>query len=452
MNRSGRYLSQHFGVWAMHDSGRVIDALLSRVDLAAHLLREQLPGAIQARKIRRRRFLRAQQARMPIVGRGVISVVDIIGELTKYGSSLADGSALVDVRRQVRTAAASPDVQAIALRIDSPGGSTAGVSDLADDIAAAARSKPVHAYIEDCACSAAYWLASQASRIAASRSAWVGSIGCYTVIYDTSGNYEQKGIKTLVVRSTSYKGIEVPGVPVTDEVLAFWQKVVNEVHAQFVAAVSRGRRMTPAAIEALATGDIWPANEAKQNGLIDEVHSWDRFLTTLNAAKDGKGEIMPYENEEELENEEIEEEAKKAEDVEEEEEEEEEKEKVPAATDKPLRAATITELRAAMPQADAEFLLSCVEAGLSIEQARLMARSVGCGRAPAGSRPLNETSASRAAEVVDDIRAAAHRIREREGISLRSAYSRLARENSEAYQAWLDRQNKVPLRGTADRI
>ena len=87
-----------------------------------------------------------------------------------------------DAQRLVEQAAEDPVVAAILLRVDSPGGTVAGVSDLAEAVYAARKVKPVSAYISDLGASAAYYIASQAQRLYADSDALVGSIGVYSVV------------------------------------------------------------------------------------------------------------------------------------------------------------------------------------------------------------------------------------------------------------------------------
>ena len=85
-----------------------------------------------------------------------------------------------ETARAIDQAVASDDVKAIEFFVDSPGGSVAGVQELADQIYAI--DKPTTAAISDLSASAAYWLASQADSVEANASALVGSIGVYSAV------------------------------------------------------------------------------------------------------------------------------------------------------------------------------------------------------------------------------------------------------------------------------
>ncbi|MEK0431099.1 MAG: putative signal peptide peptidase SppA [Gemmatimonadota bacterium] len=172
-------------------------------------------------------------------------------------------------------AAENPEVRAIHLSVDSPGGTVAGTQELADTVFAARQHKPVVAHVSDLSASAAYWVASQASAVLANETAMVGSIGVYTKVMDASKLAEKEGVKVHVIRSGPHKGTGEFGSEVTPEQLAAEQAIVDDLAAQFVGAVARGRRAPIDAIAPLASGRVWIAPEARALGLIDAVSSAD---------------------------------------------------------------------------------------------------------------------------------------------------------------------------------
>lgn len=200
-----------------------------------------------------------------------VAVVGITGPMMKGWSKYAECDTL-RVREAVRAATASKDVQAILLVIDSPGGSADGTLELANDVAAARRAKPVHAFVDDCCASAAYWVASQAERISVNAVGLVGSIGTYCVVYDSSKAAEMEGVRVHVVSTGEHKGAQVPGTPVTPALLSDTQRIVDGFNAEFLAAVGRGRpALSGDALKAVATGQVWMGASAVTLGLADAV-------------------------------------------------------------------------------------------------------------------------------------------------------------------------------------
>ena len=154
---------------------------------------------------------------------------------------IVQATGLDTIRRQVQLAAADPEVTEIRLDIHSPGGTVAGTMEAAEAIFAARQVKPVVAQVETLAASAAYYLASQASRIDSGADAEIGSIGTFGVYYDTSAMGEQMGIRAVVIASGPHKGVGVDLAPITDEQIAAVKQVIDDMASQFVGAVAGGR-------------------------------------------------------------------------------------------------------------------------------------------------------------------------------------------------------------------
>lgn len=269
------HLEQYFGPWAMlEEAFRGVAEHASRIDLVAHVTANQQPEAAAAAAARARPELRKA---------GDTAIIDITGSLMKRQSSLSSGTSTIAARQLIRQAIDDPEVKSIVLRIDSPGGTVAGTQDLADEVSAAAKKKPVYAYVEDLAASAAYWIGSQATKLFANGTAMVGSIGTYMTVQDYSAVAAKQGIKVHVVRAGEFKGMGAPGTEVTPRQLAELQRVVDETNDQFVAAVAAGRRMPLEKARALADGRIHIGPAAVAAGLIDGVQSFDATLAQLQA-------------------------------------------------------------------------------------------------------------------------------------------------------------------------
>lgn len=267
-------LTDWFGIWAMttHDFACLWRAALS-LDFASHLAAGPTPRPASRMEMH------------PGKGGSSIAVVPIGGTMMKSEPSMG-GTSTVQVRRDVRAAADDPNVSGILLRIDSPGGTVAGTADLAADVRAARRKKPVWAQVEDGAASAAYWVASQTDAIYANAgTALVGSIGTLFTVYDASAAAEKEGVKAMVFATGPLKGAGFPGAPITEEQSGYFQRLVNETQSHFDAAVQKGRGMTATQLAAVRTGGVFPAGEALALKLIDGIRSTDSTLAALAAAR-----------------------------------------------------------------------------------------------------------------------------------------------------------------------
>ena len=216
-----------------------------------------------------------------------VAVIRIVGAMTK-GYSKFGGTSTVQTRRALRQAVADEAVGSILLAIDSPGGQVAGVQELADEVLRTRQVKPVAGYVEDLGASAAYWPASQAQRITANRVAEVGSIGVFAVLEDVSGLAEREGIKVRVVSTGPYKGLGVPGTPVTAEMVDMVQARVNEIGGFFFEAVQTGRKLSATRLAQVTDGRTWLAADAQKLGLIDGIESFEEAVAGAARMRRGR--------------------------------------------------------------------------------------------------------------------------------------------------------------------
>ena len=212
-----------------------------------------------------------------------IAVLSLEGQLTKGESSFDGGTSTVRARRAIRQAAGDEAVKAIMLLIDSPGGTVAGTAELAADVAAANRAKPVHAHIEDLGASAAYWIGSQAARLTATPTSLVGSIGTVAVVEDSSEQMSKEGVVVHVISTGDYKGAFTPGAPVKPEHLEYLRGYVGDLNEHFLGAVATGRHLSLDAVRRLADGRIHLAEAARSLGLLDAVCDQDEAMQDLRS-------------------------------------------------------------------------------------------------------------------------------------------------------------------------
>ena len=254
--------SQHFGVWAIETKW---------LNNAVASIKSGLWAAESG----------SEDAEPYAINRDGIALIPIVGQVTK-GVSSYGGTSSILTRQAIRKAVADPDVRGIMLQVDSPGGTVSGIQELADDVKAAGKTKPVHAYCEDLCASAAYWVASQASRVSANATAEIGSIGVYCDVVDSSGAYEAEGIKVHVVSSGDYKGAFAEGTEVTEEQLASLQETIDDLNEIFVSTVASGRKRSKSNVKQWANGKTWVGQRAQNLGLIDSVEPVEAAMKALN--------------------------------------------------------------------------------------------------------------------------------------------------------------------------
>jgi signal peptide peptidase SppA len=195
------------------------------------------------------------------------------------------GTSIEALRKNFRAAMNNPDVKAIVLNFDSPGGSVYHVDEFAAEIFDARGQKKIVAQIDPLCASAAYYLAGQADEIVITPSGEAGSIGVRMMHQDLSKALEMKGIKVTNITYGKYKVENNPFEPMSDEGMAFAQQRVNDYGDMFVKALARGREMKVSQVkEDFGEGRVFGAAEAKKRGMVDRVATLDETLSRLGAS------------------------------------------------------------------------------------------------------------------------------------------------------------------------
>ncbi len=214
---------------------------------------------------------------------GKVAVIPIHGTLVRRTSGIEAESGLASytgIAAQLDAALASPEIAAILLDIDSPGGESGGVFDLADRIRAASEVKPVWAVANDMAFSAAYALASAATRVFVARTGGVGSIGVIAMHVDQSVKDAQDGVRYTAVFAGERKNDLNPHEPISNEAHAVLKAEVDRIYDLFVETVARHRGLDADAVRATEAG-LFFGPDAVATGLSDAVGSLDDALTQL---------------------------------------------------------------------------------------------------------------------------------------------------------------------------
>lgn len=198
------------------------------------------------------------------------------------------------VRDQLEEALSDGSVRAIILKVNSPGGSVAASQEIAEDIRRANDEKPVIVFVGDMAASGGYYISSVAEKMVAKEGSLVGSIGVISQFTDLSGLYNKLGIKVQTIKSGVHKDMGARAL--TDEEVAKWQVLSDEIYNQFINFVAEGRGLKVEKVRSLATGELFTGTRAKDLGLIDYVGDWQ---TALDVAAELAGldslEVVEYE-------------------------------------------------------------------------------------------------------------------------------------------------------------
>jgi len=171
-------------------------------------------------------------------------------------------------------AAADPSVRAVVLRINSPGGGVTASDVMYRRLVRFRRQRevPVVAAFEDVGASGAYYLACGADAIVAHPTTVTGSIGVLVQTVSFAGTMDMLGIEAQAVTSGKHKDMASPLKPLTKDDLAILQGIVDEFYGRFVEVVAAGRpNLSAEQVRQLADGRVYTGEQAKANGLVDEV-------------------------------------------------------------------------------------------------------------------------------------------------------------------------------------
>jgi signal peptide peptidase SppA len=219
-----------------------------------------------------------------------IAVIPIEGTLVQKNYALQPVSGMLGydgIRANFAAALNDGEVKGILFDVDSPGGEVPGCFDLADDIYRARAIKPVRAAINECSCSAAYALASSASRITIARTGVAGSIGVVWMHVDWSDFNEAHGIKITYMKFGDRKVDGNSDEPLSDEAAESIQAQINAVGEIFVNTVARNRELKVSAVRAQQAA-IFQGTDAVAAGLADAIMPIDQAFSQF--AQELKGD------------------------------------------------------------------------------------------------------------------------------------------------------------------
>lgn len=184
-----------------------------------------------------------------------------------------------------------PNVKAIVLRINSPGGSVAAVQEIYQEVEKIKKQgKKVVVSMGDVAASGGYYVASIADKIVANPGTITGSIGVIAQLGNVEELFKKIGVKIEVIKSGKHKDIGSASRPMTQQERKILQDLINSAYEQFLQAIVKGRNMPYEEIKKLADGSIYTGQQAKENGLIDELGNLEEAINLAGRLAGIKGE------------------------------------------------------------------------------------------------------------------------------------------------------------------
>ncbi|MDP3049109.1 MAG: signal peptide peptidase SppA [Thermodesulfovibrionales bacterium] len=181
-------------------------------------------------------------------------------------------------------------IKAIVLRVDSPGGAVAPSQEIYEEVKKATLKKKVIVSMGSVAASGGYYISAPADRIIANPGTLTGSIGVIMEIPNIEGLMNKIGVKTEVIKSGRHKDIASAFRKMGKEERLILQSVLDDVHEQFIKAVSDGRKIPFDEVKKLADGRIFTGKQAMEARLVDELGTLEDAIAAAGRLAGIKGE------------------------------------------------------------------------------------------------------------------------------------------------------------------
>lgn len=185
----------------------------------------------------------------------------------------------------IKKAKDDESVKGILLKIDSPGGMVTDSHQIYHQLELLRAKKPIYVLMEDIAASGGYYIAMGAGKegkIFAEPTTWTGSIGVILPHYQMEGLVDKLGIKVNPLKTGQYKDALSPFRPMTPEDEKLWTDIIDQAFQRFLGLIVENRKEMPMEkLKPLAQGQVFTADDALKNGLVDQIGYEEDALSAL---------------------------------------------------------------------------------------------------------------------------------------------------------------------------
>ena len=206
-----------------------------------------------------------------------IAVVFVNGTITNgtNSSNVAGSQDIVKQLRDIRTKLNRDNIQAVVLRVNSPGGSVDASEAIRSELEALRRYQiPIVISMGGMAASGGYWISTASDYIVASPNTITGSIGIFGIVPTFENSLSHIGVYNDGV-STSPLTNNSLTQNLPDELNQFIQMNIDNGYSTFISLVANARNMTSEQVDHIAQGQVWLGSEASKNGLVDKLGDFD---------------------------------------------------------------------------------------------------------------------------------------------------------------------------------
>ncbi len=216
-----------------------------------------------------------------------IALIEAVGEIVDIADGQdADYITPKTMTKKLQWARENEDVKGIVLRITSPGGSALASDLIWHEVKKTVAVKPVVVSMGHTAASGGYYIAAPATKIVATPATITGSIGVIGMVPNFKDFEEKYGVSFHVVSGSARKDLFNPGTSPSEEDRKLLGESIDRFYDEFTRKVAEGRGLSVSDVDNLAQGRVWTGNQAKANGLVDELGGLE---TALAFAKELSG-------------------------------------------------------------------------------------------------------------------------------------------------------------------
>jgi protease-4 len=217
-----------------------------------------------------------------LAGGDAVAVIRVEGIIqagkppTDVFGGTASGAYSDQIIERLKRANENPDVKAVVLRVNSPGGGVVASDEIYEQVAA--MDKPLLVSMGTLAASGGYYISAPATEIWANRHTLTGSIGAIVQFISIEGLLDEYGVEAEVIKSGLNKDTGSLFREMTEEEKAIWQAIVDQSYDIFVQIIVEGRGLSEERVRQLADGRVYSGQQALELGLVDKLGNLDDVI------------------------------------------------------------------------------------------------------------------------------------------------------------------------------
>ena len=251
-------------------------------------LKERL-GLEDLNRLKLRQYRNVSMASLGLTGEHEIAVVYAVGSILRgqddtqpfFGANILGSDSFSRTLRQVRD---NDDIEAVVVRIDSPGGDAFASDQMWREMNRLSEEKPLVISFSDAAASGGYYIAMANAPIVAYPGTMTGSIGAYYGKLNLRGLYDKIGISKEIITRGRFAAIDSDYRGFAPEERDKLRRELETLYRNFVQKVADARKREWDDIHQIAQGRVWTGSQAEANGLVDELGGFDRAIEMAKEA------------------------------------------------------------------------------------------------------------------------------------------------------------------------